>query len=361
MIIQVFLSKKVRMSALTMNDSKKEYTTISVFDSPECSNEDTNSSSIGTSKIVVNDTLSIEIAVVFDGHGGGEASMFLKEHFIDCFISSIAPASFSTELTKECIDSIAEFSGTDEMYREIIDGGVIAADTELCKHLRTLKLNGRDPGSTMSMWINFITPSGSNSYLVNVGDSPAYAVCRNTGVITRANLHDIKDVLCQADAKQHPHVTITTRLNNGRNNGRIMDICIRSPTVCEMIPSATMMYMNGVRALNIPRSLGHIRWNTSINKHPEITKVPEDVDTVVLMTDGVSDMMVDVEEYFQKSEELEWNVDKIGSFYRDRWYQPWNQRCNGYVSPETAYIAIKGDKLHVSDDMTITQVKIGKI
>jgi len=355
--MRVFFIEKVRMSALTMNDSKKEYTTLSVFDSPECSNEDTNSSSVGTSMVVVNDTLSIEIAAVFDGHAGGEASMFLKEQFIDCFISSIAPASFSAELTKKCIDSITELSGTDKMYRSIIDGGVIAADTELCKHLRTLKLNGRDPGSTMSMWINFITPSGSNSYLVNVGDSPAYAVCRNTGVITRVILHDIKDVACHSEVEQLPHVTIITR----RNNRRIMDICIRSPTICEMIPSATMMYMNGVRALNIPRSLGHIRWNTSINKHPEITKVPEDADTVVLMTDGVSDMMVDIEEYLQKSEELEWNVDEIGSFYRDRWYQPWNQRCNGYVSPETDYIAIKGDKLHVSDDMTIVQVKIGKI
>lgn len=355
LIIHICLSKKLRMSALTMIDSKKEYTTLSVFDSPECSNEDTNSSSIGTSKIVVNETLSIEIAAVFDGHCGGEASMFLKEHFIDCFISSIAHASFSAELTRECLDSITTtVESSDEMYRSIIDGGVITVDTELCKHLRTLKLNGRDPGSTMSMWINFITPSGSNSYLVNVGDSPTYAICRNTGVITRTKLHDIKDVSCQTDAAKHPQVTIITR----RNNTRIMDICIQSPTVCEMIQSATMLYMNGVRAVNIPRSLGHIRWNESINKHPEITKVPEDADTVVLMTDGVSDMMVDVKEYFQKSEELGWNVDEIGSFYRDRWYQPWKQRFNGYVSGETDYIAIKGHKRHVSDDMTLMQVML---
>ena len=348
------LSKKVRMSALPIIDTKKEYTTLSVFDSPECSNEDTNSSSIGTSKIVVNDTLSIEIAAVFDGHGGNEASLFLKDHFIGCFISSIAPASFSAELTKECIDSITSSSGSEEMYRAIIDGGVIAVDIELCKHLRTLKLNRRDPGSTVSMWINFITPSGSNSYLVNVGDSPAHSICRDTGVITSAKLHDIKDVSCQTDAEKHPQVTVITR----RNNGYIMDICIRSPTVCEMVQSGTMMYMNGIRALNIPRSLGHIRWNTSINKHPEITKVPEDADTVVLMTDGVSDMMVDVEEYFQKSEELEWNVDEIGSFYRNRWYQPWKQRCNGHVSVETDYIAIKGHARHVSDDMTLVQVML---
>jgi serine/threonine protein phosphatase PrpC len=346
------------MSALTISAVKKEYepTTLSVFDSPECSNEDTNSSSIGTSKVIVTDTLSIEIAVVFDGHGGKEASAFLKEHFISCFISSIAPESFSKDLLQKCLDSIASDNGSDVLYQTIIDNGVIATDVELCKHLRTLKLS-RDPGSTMSAWVNFITPTGNDSYLVNVGDSPAYAVCRDTGVITSAILHDIKDSHCQSEAEKLPHVSIITR----RNNRRIMDICIRAPTICEMIPSATMMYMNGVRALNIPRSLGHIRWNTSINKHPEITKVPDDADTVVLMTDGVSDMIVDEEEYLKKSEELEWNVDEIGSFYRDRWYQPWNQLCNGYVSTEKAYIAIKGDKLHVSDDMTIVQVKIGKI
>jgi len=347
------------MSALTISDVKKEYepTTLTVFDSPECSKEDTNSSSVGTSKVIVTDTLSIEIAAVFDGHGGKEASAFLKEHFINCFISSIAPESFSKDLSQECLDSIASDKGSDAMYQTIIDGGVLAVDNALCDHLKTLDLRGRDPGSTLSAWVNFITPYGSDSYLVNVGDSPAYAFCRNTGVITSAILHDIKDVYCQSEVEKLPHVTIITR----RNNRRIMDICIRSPTICEMIPSATMMYMNGVRALNIPRSLGHIYWNTSINKHPEITKVPADADTVVLMTDGVSDMIVDVEEYLQKSEELKWNVDELGSFYRDRWYQPWNQRCNGYVSTEKAYIAIKGDKLRVSDDMTIVQVTLGKI
>jgi len=360
LIIPVFLSIKVRMSAIQMNDSKKEYkhtTTCSVFDSPECSNEDTHSLRLGTSKVVVTETLSIEIAAVFDGHGGSEASVFLKENFVECFIASIITThTFSTEETSDCKDSITIDSCLDEMYRSMIDAGVIAVDAELCQHIRTLRYT-RDTGSTMVMWINFITPSGNNSYLATVGDSPAYAVCRNTGVITRALLHDIKDVACQEDAKLLPDITVITQ----RDNRPILDVCIRSPTICEMIPSGTMMYKNGMRALNIIRSLGHIHWKDSINKHPEITKVPDDVDIVVLMSDGVSGMMVDVEEYLQKSEELQWDVEEIGSFYRDRWYQPWKQRCNGIVSTEIDYIAIKGHNRHVADDMTIVQVIIDKI
>jgi serine/threonine protein phosphatase PrpC len=330
------------MSAIQLNDNKKEYkpTISSVFDSPECSNEDTNSLRLGTSTVVVTDTLSIEIAAVFDGHGGDEASMFLKENFVTCFIASI-----EKELTLECAT-----------YQSIIDDGVIAADAALCEHLRTLR-HTRDIGSTMSMWINFITPSGNNSYLATVGDSPAYAFCRATGVITRAALHDIKDVTCQEDAKLLPHITVITH----RNNRPILDICIRSPTVCEMIPSGTMMYLHGMRSLNIPRSLGHIHWNNSINKHPEIIKVPDDADTIVLMSDGVSDMMVDVEEYLHQSMLLQWDVEKVGSFYRDRWYQPWKQSYKGRVSDEDTHIAIKGHTRHIADDMTIVQVILGKI
>ena len=350
--------KKIRMSEIRMNDTNKEYnqdTTSSVFDSPECNNEDTHMNNLGKLTVVGTDKMSIEFAAVFDGHGGGEVSLFLKENFVEYFIASIQDTSFSSIETNKCKDTITISTCLDEIYRTIIDEGVIAVDIVLCEHLRTLRLNGRDPGSTLSMWINFITPSGNNSYLVNVGDSPAYAFCRSTGVITKASLHDIKDPICQEEARLLPHVTVITR----RSNRNILDICIRSPTVCEMIPSGTMIYMNGIRALNIPRSLGHIRWNDSINKHPEITKVPDDAYIIVLMSDGVSDLMVDVEEYLQKSEELSWNVEEIGSFYRDRWYQSWKQLCNGHVSTVDDHIAIKGDELHVSDDMTIVQVLIG--
>ena len=97
-----------------------------------------------------------------------------------------------------------------------------------------------------------------------------------------------------------------------------------------------------------------------MNKTPEITNVPDDADMIVLMSDGVSDMMVDPTEYVKHSEAMEWDVDKIGNFYRDRWYQPWKQLYKGIVSENTEHIAVKGHKLHIADDMTIIQIDLKK-
>jgi len=325
-------------------NQKKEY--ISVFDSPECKNEDTNCSNIGQ-PIVITDSLSIEIAAVFDGNGGKEASRFLKENFISCFMSSIQ------------ITSLVDLNPNDEsmngdMHKDIINTGVLAVDNALCDHLKIQDLRGRDPGSTLSAWVNFITPIGNTSYLVNVGDSPAYSVCKQTGVITCAKLHDIIDLECQSDATKHPDVSVIDR----RGSQPILAVCIISPDICKMVQSGTMLYKNGLRGLNIPRSMGHIHWNDAINKTPEITNVPDEADVIVLMSDGVSDMIVSPSEYMKHSEEMGWDVDKIGSFYRDRWYQPWKQLYRGVVSDERQYIAIKGHKLHVADDMTIVQINI---
>ena len=360
------------MSSLIINDDKKVYaveemkTTVTVFDSPECKGEDTNCSNIGQSCLIT-ESLSIEIAAIFDGHGGKEASTFLQYNFISCFTSSIILSSIPSldeldELTSDNDDwNSASISMNThiqtvygDMYQAIINSGVLAVDNALCEHLKTLDLRGRDPGSTLSAWVNFITPIGNTSYLVIVGDSPAHALCKRTGVITSVKLHNIKDLSCQEDANQHSDIKIASV----RNNHRIMDINIISEDVCTMVQSASMIYRKGLRIMNIPRCLGHFNWYDAMKKQPEIINVPSDADVIVLMSDGVSDMTVNVHEYMEKSTEMGWDVIDIGNFYKSRWYQPWKQQYNGVISEETQYIAIKGHEIHLADDMTIVQINI---
>jgi len=342
---------KIRMASLVEKQSKKEYISrsVSVFESPEDKNEDRNIIYTGTSRFIISDELSIELACVFDGHGGDEVSIFLKQNFAKIFINTVSSIISIN-------GSISE-SKKDMIYRSIIDTGVIEVDDVLCKYLSNNKIlmkGDRDPGSTLSMWVNFITSPYSDSYLVNLGDSPAFACNMEKKEIAVAYLHDIKNPISRKDASKNSDITFIS----DRYGNPITDISVITPEIIEMIPTRTMVYKDGYRFLNVPCCMGHVKWEDSINKHPSITKVPENSDIIILMTDGVSDMMIDHFEYVKLSMLHEWDINKIGELFRNRWYQPWKQLYNGKVYDNPTHVAIKGHSKHIADDMTIVHINL---
>jgi serine/threonine protein phosphatase PrpC len=342
--------------ALLSNAVLKELKTPSVLDLPLHSDEDRHIIMQEHDKLIINDKLDVEFVAVFDGHGGKEASTFLKDKIEDVI----------NVITFNMIKSEETYTTT--LYKNIINNIIKAADKLLCDFLKEHIKSDRDPGSTFSMVINFIEKSRNSAFMVNVGDSPIF-ICEkneNNEIIDyiKSESHGVLNANeREFIEKYHEDISFISSIRDNPINS----IAVREPNVIEAIPSFTMQYdkkETGEKLrLNVTRSLGHPAWGDVICKLPSIVEIPSNMNHVFVMSDGVSDMFIDETEFFELLKTNDWNSDKVGSILRDRWYQDWIQLFNGTKYPvdhrgKPNKIAIEGDRRQVADDMTLISIKL---
>ena len=159
------------MAALIESSSKKVCNVVSVFDSPDCSQEDRHIVFVGNDKIVVNENFAVELVGVFDGHGGVEASEFLREYAREILAYKMCATNESSslyndvirlekpEVTRENITrKLSNKTLQGEIDRQVfIESYIESLNIQLCAYLSACNVLSRDPGSTLSMNINFVT------------------------------------------------------------------------------------------------------------------------------------------------------------------------------------------------------------
>lgn len=364
-------ASKIRMAALVASITKKECKEISVFDSPDCNGEDRHVICVGDNKIPVTDNFSVEMIGVFDGHGGSEASEFLRRYSRDILafrLSSPEPTELYRDILViddlECLRqalftklSNTTFQG--ELDRQqFIKNYVDSLQVQVCEHISSLNILRRDPGSTLSMNINFIFNDKTYSYLVTVGDSPIFAV-DELGTITHGRVHSNLDPVCVQEAlEHHSDVEVLTELNRGFGRKKpITTIKVHDTNLVESVPASTFRHKTRGLSLNIPRSMGHEKWRGAMSHKPDIVPV-HNIARVVVMSDGISDMIVNHKTFVENAVRHEWDAPTIGKIYADRWYQGWTMLWNGkkYETDDRGQphrVAIKGSRVYLADDMTL--------
>ncbi len=358
------------MAALVASVTKKECKETTVFDSPDCNGEDRHVICVGDNKITVTDNFSVELIGVFDGHGGEEASEFLSKYARDILafrLSSPEPSEIYKDvvvvmkdscLREELITKLSNTTLQGELDRQqFIKNYIDSLQAQLCEYLSCLNILRRDPGSTLSMNINFIFDENTYSYLVTVGDSPIFAV-DELGTIFHGRMHSNLDEECVQEAvAYHDDVEVITEINNMRGKKKVTTIKVHDTNLVESIPACTFRHKKGGHMLNIARSMGHVKWRGAMSHKPDIVPV-HNIARVVVMSDGISDMIVNHATFVENAVRHEWDAPTIGKIYADRWYQGWTMLWNGkkYETDDKGQphrVAIKGSSVYLADDMTL--------
>jgi hypothetical protein len=103
--------------------------------------------------------------------------------------------------------------------------------------------------------------------------------------------------------------------------------------------------------------MGHEKWRGAMSHKPDIVPV-HNITRVVVMSDGISDMIVNHKTFVENAARHEWDAPTIGKIYADRWYQGWTMLWNGkkYETDDKGQphrVAIKGSRVYLADDMTL--------
>ena len=341
------------MAALVQLNFKKEYD-ISIFDKPEYKGEDRHINFTGRNKIKIDDTVAIELLGVFDGHGGMEASEFLRTSALDIINDLIWCSDINSLILYEPLRI-----GFIKTYVENLNN-------KLCEFLVSCNNLSKDPGSTLSMYLNFLTPVGTFGYLITVGDSPIFAI-DITGQVFTGKIHDIIDDSTRKEAVDfHEDIEVLSqkRLFNGKYQ-QITTISVRESNVVESVQSYSIRHKTMGHIINVPRAMGHIKWKGSLSHEPDILPV-KNIKRVIIMSDGVSDMIIDNDSFIAQANLLNWDAQDIGDLYLKRWYQDWIMLWHGEKYEKDCYdnphkIAIKGSSKQIADDMTLICATCNKV
>ena len=172
-------------------------------------------------------------------------------------------------------------------------------------------------------------------------------------------MHDNLDETSRQEALEFSQdIEVLTENGSFGRVKQITTIAVREEKIVEVIQAFSLKHkkQRGL-VLNIPRSMGHVKWCGAISHKPNIIPV-HNISRVVIMSDGISDMMISRETFLEKATQNDWDAQRIGKLYADRWYQEWTMLWQGKKyekdnSGNPYRVAIKGSSKHLADDMTL--------